>query len=81
MKNQNNKIFLTTYITYKNAEKKNQSKVFGSKQRICIANEDVSSRWKTGIKIWVSELRLRQDKIHKLKFKHCSDIVGDKALG
>ena len=46
MKNLNNKIFLTTSITYKNIEKKNIGKSIGTglKQSKRTANEDVSSR-------------------------------------
>ena len=47
MKNLNNKIFLTTSITYKNIEKKNKKRKSigtGLKQRKRTANEDVSSR-------------------------------------
>ena len=74
MKNPNNKIFLTTCITYKDIEKKmkKQGHLVKAKDTYCIANEDIRSRWKTKteISIWVPELRLRLDKIHELKFKH-----------
>ena len=48
MKNLNNKIFLTTYITYKNKDKKRKDE----KQKLGL----------------VLELRLRWNKIQKLKF-------------
>ena len=75
MKNLNNEIFSATYITYKSIGKKNEGTGTGAtglKQKTRIANEDVRLRWKTktGIRIWVSELKLRREKIHKLKFKH-----------
>ena len=44
MKNLDNKIFLTAYITYKNIEKKIKSKGTGLKQRTSSANEDVRSK-------------------------------------
>ena len=45
MKNLNNEIFLTTYITYKNIEKKKRkSKGTELKKRTRIANKDVRSR-------------------------------------
>ena len=55
-------------------EKKSKIKKQGHclKQKTRIAKEDVRSRWitKTGIRIWVPELRLGWNKIHKLKLKH-----------
>ena len=51
MNNLNYKIFLTTYITYKNIEKKWKSDCPGLKLRTRIANEDVRSTWKPKLEL------------------------------